>query len=109
MRLRRLMSIGIPELAGRGRQEGRRWLERARLAVVGPRSEDVLNLVGDRAASAGLLEGFLTHAPARFFEGAVSPATPDLISERAPESRERTLAEAERIARARFDLLGYSG
>src|SRR2546426_7602394 len=42
MRLRRVLSMGIPEIAGRSRQESRKWLERARVAVRDGRPEDVL-------------------------------------------------------------------
>ena len=125
MRLRRVLSMGIPEIAGRSRQESRKWLERARVAVRDGRPEDVLKdlnagtvlrqaEVGSweanrRGAARALLERFKESGPARFFEGAVSATTPALISERTPEARERTLEEAGAIVRMRFDLLGHLG
>ncbi len=85
------------EIAGRGRHEARKWIERAGLAGR-PWWDDTVQSIGldpDRAAMGS------------FFAGAASAATPDLLGERAPASCERTITEAEGIVRGRFDLLGH--
>lgn len=100
--LQRLARMSLMEIAGRGRHEATKWLERARIvghsrwdnAVRGGRST-----VDDPASRA--------RAAARFFDGATSAATPDFLAERAPESCERTITQADRIVRGRFDLLGH--
>jgi hypothetical protein len=118
--------MGITELAGRGRQEGLKWLERAEAGRGRrPLSDGILlDLAAEHvpaAISAGLpradlleaaralLDTFRKRAPGRFFPGASSPSTPALLAGRMPEARARTLAAAEAIGRKRFDLLGHRG
>src|SRR5438445_8162015 len=86
MKLLRVVHMGIPELACRGRQEASKWLERIGLA--------------GRAASppedaATLLEQFRCAGPARFFEGATHVETPRLITQNVPAYRDETVAVAD--------------
>jgi hypothetical protein len=92
--------MGFVEIAGRGRQEMSKWLERAGLAG-SPRRLDPRTV-----AHAVLLEPSRAKAPVRFFDGATSAMTPALLSARMPGVSERTLLEAEQILKGRFDLLG---
>ena len=92
MTLERLSRMGFLEIAGRSRHEATKWLERIGIAGRGaPTVRDPARAV----------------AAARFFEGAASAATPDLLTERAPASCRRTLAQADGVVRGRFELLGY--
>jgi uncharacterized heparinase superfamily protein len=80
----------LSELAGRARQEMAKRLERAgrrRPPRWPSRPADL--------------------APDAFFAGALEPATPGLLAERMPDARAAVLAAADRIARGRFDLLGF--
>jgi len=100
MRLQRLRSLGIGGIADRGRQEGWKWLERR--GVV-PRSRPRIE------AADPIFERFRQGCSARFFAGAVSPATPFCLTGRMPEARARALLAAQSIRRNHFDLLGYRG
>src|SRR2546430_5995310 len=98
MKLLRVVHMGIPELACRGRQEASKWLER--IGVAG------------RAASppedaATLLEQFRCAGPARFFEGATHVETPRLITQNVPAYRDETMAVADALCQRHFDLLGH--
>ncbi|HZI94548.1 MAG TPA: alginate lyase family protein, partial [Patescibacteria group bacterium] len=97
MNLERLSRMGWMEIAGRGRLEAAKWLER-----VGIAGRPRWNLTLGTAAS-------LTRDPAgaSFFEGPSSATTSELLGLRAPESCARTIAQAEEIVRGRFDLLGH--
>src|SRR2546425_3145125 len=100
MKLLRVVHMGIPELACRGRQEASKWLERIGLA--------------GRAASppedaATLLEQFRCAGPARFFEGATHVETPRLITQNVPAYRDETVAVADAVYQRHFDLLGHRG
>src|SRR3989449_11423348 len=100
MKLLRVVHMGIPELACRGRQEASKWLER--IGVAG------------RAASppedaATLLEQFRCAGPARFFEGATHVETPRLITQNVPADRDQTVAVADALCQRHFDLLGHRG
>jgi len=100
MKLSRVLHMGIPELACRGRQEASKWLER--IGVIG------------RAASppkgaATLLAEFRHGGLARFFEGATNAETQHLIAEHVPAYRDETVAVADEVCQRRFDLLGYRG
>jgi hypothetical protein len=93
--------MGFMEIAARGMQEASKWLERA--GIAGRSSWDANVRFGDSKVNAP------TRVPdtARFFEGAVSAATPGLLFARAPASCTRAIAEAEDILRGRFALLGH--
>src|SRR2546426_8910634 len=100
MKLLRVVHMGIPELACRGRQEASKWLER--IGVAG------------RAASppedaATLLEQFRCAGPARFFDGATHVETPRLITQNVPAYRDETVAVADAVYQRHFDLLGHRG
>lgn len=101
MRLRRLLSMSIPELACRGRQETSRWLER--IGVTGRSTEDL------GGAAGMLLAHFRKIGPGRFFEGVVSEQAPSLVAQQMREAHNQTVAAAETICQRRFDLLGYRG
>ena len=88
------------EIAGRGRHEARKWIERAGLAGR-PWWDDTVRIDTSIGIDAGRA------AMGRFFEGATSAATPDLLAERAPASCKRTIAQADEIVRGRFELLGH--
>ena len=101
MRVRRLLSMSIPELACRGRQEASKWLERVGLTG---------RSTGNPGEAAGMLvDRFETVGPARFFEGVVSDAVPGLLARRMPEACDQIVAAAETVCQRRFDLLGYRG
>src|SRR5262245_18194867 len=115
--------MGIDELAGRSRQELSKWLERVGVMRRNGQAQSILaELVPERLPAAvdarlrtgdwsvvapALLDSFRTVTVDRFFQGAVDPETPRLVTERMPESRERTIAAAESVCRGRFDLMGY--
>jgi len=94
-RLRRLRRMGLGEIVGRSRQELTKRLERAGL----PRTS--------RRAAAGVLTAAASLDRSRFFVGAVSSTTPDLVRMCAREAAGQTVAMAEAAGRGRFDLLGY--
>jgi hypothetical protein len=87
--------MSISELVGRSRQEALKRLERAGWATLSaPRLE--MSLADWRAA-----------APARFFQGAASAATPSLIAARWPAAHTDVTRTADQTCKKRFDLLGY--
>jgi len=100
MRLQRLLSIGVGGLADRGRQEGWKWLERRGLA----RRERLRAGAGEDQ-----LDRFRRVSAQRFFEGAMTQATPFLLDSTMPEARTRALRSAQELWKNRFDLLGYRG
>jgi len=100
MKLSRVLHMGMPELAGRGRQEALKWMER--IGVAG------------RAASppeeaATVFAEFRHGGQARFFEGATNAETLHLIAQHVPAHRDETVAVADAVCQRRFDLLGYRG
>ena len=100
-RLQRLIDLGVGGLADRGRQEGRKWLERrglARPALPPPaaRGADPPTRLREVGAT-------------RFFPGAVTRTTPFVLAALMPESRARILRAGEDLLAGRFDLLGYRG
>ncbi|HEV8702642.1 MAG TPA: alginate lyase family protein [Candidatus Polarisedimenticolia bacterium] len=125
MRLDRLLRMGPPEVAERGRQQARKWLDRSRASARSPGREDpgrlfriVAGLVAPangssesarRAAAAALLERFREGGAARFFAGATDAATPAIVRQRMPEEARQLQAEAGTIRGGRFNLLGYRG
>ena len=121
----RLFRMGLAEIAGRGLQEVRKRAERRGLGAARGSARAVLRSLtpardlgpvrtraraGDLAgAGALLLARFVERAPARFFEGAASPATPGELRRRMPGAARAIVGEAESILAGRFDLLGYRG
>lgn len=101
MTLERLSKMGFMEIAGRGRHEASKWLERVGFAGR-PRWDDSV-----RIGASIVRDPARTSAAARFFEGVDGAATPHLLAERAPASCRRTMDQAEEIVRGRFELLGY--
>jgi len=114
MNVRRILEMGVDELASRGRQEASKMIERMRPSR---RSfgEERLQLSGagsetrrsERRRAATPARGSL--APGGFFAGASSDRTVALFRERFQEEEARILGEAESIAAGRFDLLGHRG
>jgi len=100
MRLQRLLGMGMGGLAERGRQEGRKWLERRGLA----RPEPMRSFTDEHR-----LERFRKVSAVRFFAGAMTRATPFFLAARMPEARTRALRTASDLWKGRFDLLGYRG
>lgn len=102
MKLARLKTMGLTEIAYRGRQEASKWLERA--AVGG----DHRTAAGGAMESRTVSEQRLAEtAVGRFFAGAGDDGTAALLGKEIAGHAERTAAAADRIARGRFDLLGY--
>ena len=118
MKLQRLASMGVGELAERGRQQLSRRFERF---AWGARDEDPMQRLRDRLAEppslttissrqrggdgsicAGtLLERFREESSARFFLGTADASVPTCLD------GDKVLARAEALCRGRFDLLGY--
>lgn len=123
--LRRLLRMGIGEVADRSRQEASKWLERKGMrSLPSPEPVDVvsegtgpdLRVRGARFAdgdavsvSERLLDHFQASGPGRFFAGAADASTPALFARLAPEARDLAVASAESVRLGRFDLLGYRG
>ena len=121
----RLFRMGPAEIAGRSVQELRKRLDRRGLAakpspILGApgalASDAALDAIRARVraadldgAGARLLERFLEAAPARFFEGAVSPDVPGELRRRMRPAEAALVREAESVLAGRFDLLGYRG
>ena len=99
VRLRRLLTMSVPELVCRGRQETSKLLERTGVARR-------MNGQPSRVLS---LDRFQEVVPSRFFEGVVSEQTPGLIAQKMREAYNQTVAAAEMVCHRRFDLLGYHG
>ena len=121
----RLFRMRPAEIAGRSVQELRKRLDRRGLAG---KPHAVLGVLGALAPGAAfdairergraadldgaralLLERFLEAAPARFFEGAVSPDAPGALRRRMGEAEAALVGQAESVLAGRFDLLGYRG
>lgn len=127
MRLRRLRSMGPGELAGRGRQQVWKWIERGRAAAGLPlgahrsllrqleaavgRNPPHGRTGAKRAVEPGeaLIEWLRTSVLHRISEGATCPIVRTTIARRDPASRARLLHAAGSILEGRFDLLGYLG
>src|SRR5258706_4197618 len=114
MNVRRILEMGVDELASRGRQEASKMIERMRPSR---RSfgEERLQLSGagsetrrsERRRAATPARGSL--APGGFFAGASSDRTVALFRERFQEEEARILREAESIGARPVDLLGHRG
>src|SRR3989475_12497763 len=83
MKLLRVVHMGIPELACRGRQEASKWLER--IGVAG-------KAASPPEGAATLLEQFRCAGPARFFEGATHAEAPRLVTQNVPAYRDENVA-----------------
>lgn len=98
--------MGPVEIVFRSRQAVSKRLER--IGVTGNLSSRPGRILR-RLPPAGrmLLDRFRGAASVRFFEGAVSARTLDLIEDRMPGAREHVVAAANAICQGRFDLLGH--
>jgi hypothetical protein len=94
MKLRRLVGMGVGELAERSRQELLKRLERAGLGLQPP-------------APGVSLSDWQAAAPARFFRGAACLTTSSLLETRWPDVSAGIVQAAEQACNKRFDLLGY--
>ncbi|PWU25421.1 MAG: hypothetical protein C5B48_01375, partial [Candidatus Rokuibacteriota bacterium] len=120
----RLLRMTPPEIAGRGRQQIVKAMERMgvtggmsdrRRSVFGELSRSAaLDAVRERAragdrlgAAQRLFEHWNERIKLRFFEGAVSSRATAMLNDAMPGAREQVLADAESICRGHFDLLGY--
>ena len=99
MRLGRLLTMGIPELTVRGRQEAWKWLDRA---AAGSRTIARPRRLPRTTGSA------LEPAPGRFFEGALSDATPTLLAERMPAARQRRTDQGVTIPTSRHSSRSFA-
>lgn len=125
MRLRRLLTMGISELAVRGRQEAWKWLERRSAGNVNGRPGAIFRHIasgtasgaierrvrqGDLAgASRVLLEDFRETWPGRFFPGASSPETPTALAAQLAGAGDEAVRIAEAARQGRFDVFGCRG
>lgn len=104
-RIRRLSRMPWSEIAGRGRQEASKWLDRV-TAV--DRAVDAQRLLAEHGPALShpedALEMLRQHAPRRFFAGVENPLT---IAKRLPDHRLNVVFAASAVIENRFDLLGY--
>src|SRR5438132_67379 len=96
---RRLRRMSLDELLGRSRQEVSKVLDRTGL----------LTRDGLTPCDAIDVESFRAVGSRRFFAGAVSQRTPQLLDVRLPAVRNEVVSAADAVCRGRFDLLGYRG
>ncbi|HEY2990147.1 MAG TPA: alginate lyase family protein [Candidatus Binatia bacterium] len=122
MNLQRLRTMGIAEIACRGRQEASKWIERVGInghgsphAVLDPAATDpafakIESRLRARDEAGRLLRRrFQETAAKRFFAGATGAETSLVLREKMSDACARTIAAADQICRGRFDLLGYRG
>ncbi len=107
MRIQRLLTMSLGEVAERGRQGASKWLDR----LAGDRSGALTAIVRGPApteAEVGLAAArFRENAAARFFAGAQARETADLLAARLPGAHRDIIARANAICARRVDLLGY--
>jgi hypothetical protein len=126
LKLQRLLTMSIPELACRGRQETSKWLERLGVTpgTIGQPGV-IFRQIGWASSRAGfdarihagnlgeaartLLEPFKTVGGNCFFDGVVSEQTSGLVAQQMREAHNQTVAAADMVCQRRFDLLGYHG
>jgi len=100
MKLKRLVGMGLPELACRSRQAALARLER-------------LGLLGHGEKAVGLGEGPVGASspldPRRFFAGAGHREMSTLLDSEVPGAREKLMASANAAFEGRLDLLGHAG
>jgi len=117
MKARRLLKMGVPEIASRVRREVRKWrdcreADRAAKKETHPNrnGSDARRLEVNLDKSVRVFRNRFTESGIDwFFEGALSDEGPALLSERMPWARERILSIADDVCRGKFDLLGYHG
>ncbi len=126
VKLRRLLSMSLPELAYRGRQEMSQRVERLGVTAGAIGQPDAIfrqiarapSLAGINArihagdlgeAARMLLDQFKRAGCDRFFDGVVSEQTPGLLARQMGEARAQAVAVAEKICQRRFDLFGHPG
>jgi Heparinase II/III-like protein/Heparinase II/III N-terminus len=95
----RLRRMSVDELLGRSRQEVSKLLDRT----------GWLKGDGLTPCDAVDVESFRAVGSRRFFPGAVSERTPQLLDARLPGARDEVVTAADSVCRGRFDLLGYPG
>jgi hypothetical protein len=101
VKMERLSKMDFVEIAGRGRHEAAKWLERAGL-LGRPGWVDAARF-GESVAR----DTTRFVDTARFFAGATSAATPSLLLDRTPAGCQRTISQAETLLCGRFELLGH--
>ncbi len=124
MKLHRLKSMGLGEIAYRGRQEANKIFERVGGIGNGHAAGDLLKKClapdalsefrggsdGDfHALARALRERFQTSGPKRFFAGATDALSVQLLRQHAPEACAAIIAAADKALAGRFNLLGYGG
>lgn len=123
MKLERLKTMTLTEIAYRGRQEASKWIERVgangngggesqaifkKLLTRETLAEFPDDAGADFAAVARLLwRRFQQTAASRFFQGASDGEVAAILRRDFSEASTRIAAAAERILAGRFDLLGY--
>ncbi len=120
MKLQRLKSMGIGEIAYRGRQEANKLFERVGSNGHAPGytlqkslAPDALKELrgastGDiRALASALTKRFKANAAKRFFAGAADPQSTRLLREHTPDACRAIVDIADKALAGRFKLLGY--
>ena len=122
MKLQRLKSMGIGEIAYRSRQEANKLFERVGGSGNGHAPGHLLrkSLASDalrelrggstgdfRALPSALLERFKATSAKRFFAGAADPQSTRLLREHAAEACTAIVDVADKALAGRFKLLGY--
>src|ERR1700682_5863091 len=98
----RLLRMGLPEIACRSRQEALKWAERMQSTT-------------DISVARGKRKSVDRDGIARFVQNAAENLLPGPLDDRltaalalgAPEHCKQILAAADKLCRAKFDLLGY--
>lgn len=93
--------MGLPELACRGRQEARKWLDRM---VVRP---GTATAAGSSTRPPVTLDDFRREIGRRFFRGPLDPDVPSVVRIQMPEACQDLIAAADARCGHRFDVLGY--
>jgi len=102
VRLRRVLTMEISELAVRSQQEAWKWLEWTSAARAERRPRTTPN-----GASSMLLENFRDTWPDRFFEGPRSAETLTALTAQMPDARDDAVRIADAACQGRFDVLGH--
>jgi Heparinase II/III-like protein/Heparinase II/III N-terminus len=119
VKVRRVMKMGLSEVAGRSRQQLWKGLERigalnhTHRPVWGAWAPGAIRAEGADGDHAGArsmqLDRFRRAAAARFFAGTADAEVSALLAERLPGAREQIIESAQSILQGRFDVLGYRG
>jgi heparinase II/III-like protein len=124
MKLERLKTMSVSEVAYRGRQEAYKLLERVRANGNGPMSASRVfklsqapttlsnrvpsGIDTDFSLAAKILwNRFEQSGATRFFEGASNSESATILNEELSDAASRIVATADQILEGRFDLLGY--